>query len=464
MNYISSSLGSISGMTFERVAGLYENRTKTSKILFDRAKKVFAGGVNHNIRFFRPYPFFSKRAKGKYLIDVDENKYTDYWMGHWSLILGHSPRIIVRALSRQLDFGTLYGTANSVSLCLGEWIQKLMPSAENVRFSSTGSEATMYAVRLARAKTRKRKVAKAIGGWHGFNTTLMHTVNYPFHEEEGSGLLAEERKFIESLPFNDLDASIRILEGSLDDLACIILEPILAGAGCIPPEPGYLKGLQEFAQRRDIIFILDEIVTGFRLSPGGAALRYNLDPDLFTLGKIVGGGMPIGAVCGKKELLEQADFTAQDRKHTKCAIGGGTYSCNPLTMVAGLATIKYLEKNKNKLYQRINELGDRTRRGLTKIFTEGKIDVQVTGEGSLFLTHFLNDKVRRVKDALDAATSNQQQLYMYHMALMALHRIFFLPSKMGAISFAHSNSDITSLLQATQSIVDSGILSSTGWR
>jgi glutamate-1-semialdehyde 2,1-aminomutase len=444
-------------MTFERVAAMYGNSTKTSKILFDRAKKVFAGGVNHNIRFFRPYPFFAKRAKGKYLIDVDDNKYTDYWMGHWSLILGHSPRIIMSALSRQLDSGTLYGTANSVSLSLGELIQKIMPSAENVRFSSTGSEATMYAVRIARAKTRKRKVAKAIGGWHGFNTTLMHSVNYPFNEDEGLGLVAEEREFIESLPFNDLDASIRILEGSLDDLACIILEPILAGAGCIPPEPGYLKGLQEFAQRRDIIFILDEIVTGFRLSSGGAASRYN--PDLFTLGKIVGGGMPVGVVCGRKELLTLADFNALDRKSSKCAIGGGTYSCNPLTMIAGLTTIKYLEKNKNILYQRINELGERARSGLTKIFTEGKIDVQVTGEGSLFLTHFLNDKVRRIRDALDVATCDQQQLFKYHMALMALHRIFFLPSKMGAISFAHTDSDITRLLRATQSIVDSGILS-----
>jgi glutamate-1-semialdehyde 2,1-aminomutase len=448
-------------MTFERIAGLYEDRTKTSKVLFDRAKRVFAGGVNHNIRFFRPYPFFSQRAKGRYLIDVDENKYTDYWMGHWSLILGHSPRIVVRALSRQLNSGTLYGTANSVSLRLGELIQKLMPSAEHIRFSSTGSEATMYAVRLARARTRKRKVAKAIGGWHGFNTTLMHTVNYPFHEKEGSGLIAEERKFIESLPFNNLDASIRILEDSLDDLACIILEPILAGAGCITPEPGYLKGLQEFAQRKDIIFILDEIVTGFRLSSGGAALRYNLDPDLFTLGKIVGGGMPIGVVCGKKELLKLADFTVQGRKYSKCAIGGGTYSCNPLTMVAGFATIKYLEKTKDKLYLRINELGERARRGLTKIFMEGKIDVQVTGEGSLFLTHFLNEKVRRVKDALDAATSDQQKLFIYHLALISLHGIFFLPCKMGAISFVHTDSDITRLLRATQSIVDSGILSST---
>src|SRR5205823_4695550 len=170
----------------------YENKSQTSKKLFHNARNVFAGGINHNIRFFRPYPFFTKWAKGKNLYDVDDNEYTDYWMGHWSLILGHSPRPVVRALSHQIRNGTLYGTANSISLALGELIQKLMPGAENLRFSSTGSEATMYAVRLARAKSQRRVIAKIIGGWHGFNTTLMQSINYPFHEQEGVGLVAEE--------------------------------------------------------------------------------------------------------------------------------------------------------------------------------------------------------------------------------------------------------------------------------
>ena len=312
----------------------YENKTQTSKRLFDKATKVFAGGINHNIRFFKPYPFFSKSAKGKNLYDVDDNVYTDYWMGHWSLILGHSPRTVVKALSQQLRNGTLYGTANNISLKLGELIQKLMPLAENLRFSSTGSEAAMYAVRLARAKSRKRVIAKIIGGWHGFNTNLMQAVNYPFHEQEGLGLIAEEEQFVESLPFNDLDSSIKILESVIDDLACIIMEPILGGAGCVTPDIDYLKGLQEFAQKNDIILILDEIVTGFRLSIGGAAQKYNLTPDLFTLGKIVGGGMPIGIVCGKKEVMSLADPVLIKENHARCNIGGGTYSCNPMTMAS----------------------------------------------------------------------------------------------------------------------------------
>jgi glutamate-1-semialdehyde 2,1-aminomutase len=437
----------------------YENNTRISKMLFHKATKVFAGGINHNIRFFKPYPFFSKWARGKNLCDVDDNEYTDYWMGHWSLILGHSPPIVVNALSQQLRNGTLFGTANDISLELGELIQKLMPAAENLRFSSTGSEATTYAVRLARAKSHKRVIAKIIGGWHGFNSTLMKSVTYPFHIQEGAGLVVEEEQFVESLPFNDLDSSIKILETVIDDLACIIVEPILGGAGCITPDLGYLKGLQEFAQKNDVLLILDEIVTGFRLSIGGASQKYNLKPDIFTLGKIVGGGMPIGVVCGKKEIMSLADPVLAKEKEDRCNIGGGTYSCNPMTMAAGLATINYLNKNSDEVYQKINYLGAKARTGLDKLFKEAKINVQVTGEGSLFLTHFLNHKVRGIRNATDAAMSDLGLLLRYHMGLMSSHQIFFLPLKMGAISSVHTNTDITDLLEATQQLVNSGKLS-----
>jgi glutamate-1-semialdehyde 2,1-aminomutase len=436
----------------------YENRTQTSKKLFDRATKVFAGGINHNIRFFKPYPFFTKCAKGKNLYDADDNEYTDYWMGHWSLILGHSPRTVVMALSKQVRDGTLYGTANEISLKLGELIQKLMPTAENVRFSSTGSEAAMYAVRLARAKSRRRVIAKIIGGWHGYNTTLMQAVNYPFHEQEGLGLVGEEEQFVESIPFNDLDSSVKILKSVIDDLACIILEPILGGAGCITPDPEYLRGLQEFAQKYDVLLVLDEIVTGFRLSIGGAAQKYNLTPDLFTLGKIVGGGMPIGIVCGKEEIMSLANPVLVKENHARCNIGGGTFSCNPMTMAAGYATINYLHKNSDRVYEKINRLGSNARAGLAKIFTEAKIDVQITGEGSLFLTHFQNHKVRNIRNATDVAMSDQESLYKYHMGLMALHQIFFLPLKMGAISLVHTDKDITHLLDASRSLMESGSL------
>lgn len=432
----------------------YERRTGKSKRLYSRSTKVFPGGISHNIRYFEPYPFFVTSAKGRRLVDVDGNDYTDYWMGHWALILGHSPKPVADALVSQAKSGTLYGTVNPASVELAELIQELMPRAEMMRFSSTGSEATMYAVRLARAKTGRRVIAKAIGGWHGFNTTLMQSVNYPFEFEEGPGLVQDEGQFVESIPFNNLDASLKVLETVKDDLACIIIEPVLGGAGCITPIDGYLQGLQEFAKKNGCLFILDEIVTGFRLSLRGAASIFGLEPDLFTLGKIAGGGLPIGIVCGDKDIMSLADPVSRKDKDLRCAIGGGTFSANPLTMTAGLATLRFLKKNSG-VYKKIDTLGDQAKKGISKIFTDENIQATVTGTGSLFMPHFGKSDVR---DAIDVATANAETLHRYHLALMTDYRIFFLPGKMGAISFAHEDRDIKSLLQATDRICQSGLL------
>lgn len=429
----------------------YQSKTTKSRRLFSRSLKLFPGGISHNIRYFEPHPFFVTGAKGKHLRDADDNKYTDYWMGHWALILGHSPAPVANVLAKQVKNGTLYGVVNDASIELAESIQKIMPAAESMRFCSTGSEATMYAVRLARAKTGRRVIAKAIGGWHGFNTTLMQTVNYPFEAEEGPGLVQDEGQYVESIPFNDLERSLKVLENIKDDLACIIIEPFLGGAGCIPPAEGYLKGLEEFAKKNGALFILDEIVTGFRLSIGGAAKKYRLEPDLFTLGKICGGGMPIGVVCGNKEIMSLADPVSKRDKEARCAIGGGTFSANPATMVAGKATLDFLERNK-QAYNKIDRLGEMARKGLTKIFAESKIECQVTGTNSLFLTHFAKSSV---KNATDVATSDRELLAKYHLALMAEHGIFFLPTKMAAISYAHDESDIKKLLSATESLAES---------
>jgi glutamate-1-semialdehyde 2,1-aminomutase len=430
----------------------YKRKTPRSKRLYSRSEKVFPGGISHNIRYFEPYPFFVNAAKGRQLHDIDNNRYTDYWMGHWALILGHSPRPVADALAAQVRKGTLYGTVNDASVELAETIQKLMPRAEMMRFSTTGSEATMYAVRLARAKTGRRVIAKAIGGWHGFNTTLLQTVNYPFEAEEGPGLVQDEGQYVESIPFNNLEASLKVLETIKDDLACVIIEPVLGGAGCIPPADGYLQGLQEFAKKNGSLFILDEIVTGFRVSLHGAMSKYRLEPDLFTLGKICGGGLPIGIVCGDREVMSLADPVSIRDKEARCAIGGGTFSANPATMAAGLATLNFLKKN-SQVYRKIDRLGGAARKGLAKIFADARIPCQVTGLGSIFLTHFGKDSVQ---DASDVATSDKGILAKYHLALMD-HGIFFLPTKMGAFSYAHDDGDVRRLLIATEKIVESGL-------
>lgn len=379
-------------------------------------------------------------------------------MGHWALILGHSPNVVVKKLDRQIRQGTLYGTANDISVKLGETIKKSIPISELLRFCTTGSEATMYAIRIARAVTKKRIICKTIGGWHGFNTDLMQSVNYPFELDEGVGMTGSEGDFVESIPFNDLDRSIRLLESVKDDLACIIIEPLLGGGGCIPADINFLKGLEEYCKRNDILYILDEIVTGFRLNFGSVSSLYHLNPDMITLGKIVGGGLPIGVVCGKKEIMKVANPVENRNKEQLCYIGGGTFSSNPLTMTAGYATIDYISKNRQAVYNKINKLGDMARNGLKKLFSDYGLKTEVTGLGSLFLTHFLSNKVNEITNANDVALSDNDTLTKYHFSLMAKYGIFFLPHKMGAISLVHDVKDIQSLINATEKIIESDIL------
>lgn len=437
---------------------LYKKKTHNSKKFYNDSVKVFPGGISHNIRFFRPYPFFVNKAINKHLIDVDGNRYVDYWMGHWALILGHSPNVVVKKLDRQIRQGTLYGTANDISVRLGETIKKSIPISELLRFCTTGSEATMYAIRIARAVTKKRIICKTIGGWHGFNTDLMQSVNYPFELDEGVGMTGREGDFVESIPFNDLDRSIRLLESVKDDLACIIIEPLLGGGGCIPADINFLKGLEEYCKKNDILYILDEIVTGFRLNFGSVSSLYHLNPDMITLGKIVGGGLPIGVVCGKKEIMKVANPVENRNKEQLCYIGGGTFSSNPLTMTAGYATIDYISKNRQTVYNKINKLGDIARNGLKRLFSDYGLKTEVTGLGSLFLTHFLSNKVNEITNANDVALSDNDTLTKYHFSLMAKYGIFFLPHKMGAISIVHDVKDIQSLINATEKIIESDIL------
>jgi glutamate-1-semialdehyde 2,1-aminomutase len=437
---------------------LYKKKTHNSRKFYNDSVKIFPGGISHNIRFFRPYPFFVNKATDKHLIDVDGNRYVDYWMGHWALILGHSPNVVVKKLDRQIRQGTLYGTANDISVKLGETIKKSIPISELLRFCTTGSEATMYAIRIARAVTKKRIICKTIGGWHGFNTDLMQSVNYPFELDEGVGMTGREGDFVESIPFNDLDRSIRLLESVKDDLACIIIEPLLGGGGCIPADINFLKGLEEYCKRNDILYILDEIVTGFRLNFGSVSSLYHLNPDMITLGKIVGGGLPIGVVCGKKEIMKVANPVENRNKEQLCYIGGGTFSSNPLTMTAGYATIDYISKNRQAVYNKINKLGDMARNGLKKLFSDYGLKTEVTGLGSLFLTHFLSNKVNEITNANDVALSDNDMLTKYHFSLMAKYGIFFLPQKMGAISLVHNVKDIRILINATEKIIESDIL------
>ncbi len=421
----------------------YKKKTKGTAKLFDKSLKFHVNGVSHNIRFFEPYPFVVKSSSGKNLVDVDNNKYTDYWMGHWSLILGHGPKPVKDAVKKQIEKSWMYGTVNEQTVKLSELISKAVPVAEKIRYVTSGTEATMYAVRLARSVTGKNIIAKIDGGWHGYTSDLLKSVNWPFTESESTGVVNEEK--IVSIPFNDLEKSLEILKKISNDLAGIIIEPVLGGGGCIPANADYLKGVQEFCKKNNSLFILDEIVTGFRFRFGCLYPTMNLDPDIVTLGKIVGGGMPIGVMCGKKEIMNYSN-TKGKKKTERSYIGGGTFSANPMSMTSGFATLSELKSGKT-IYSKINSLGDFVRKELTKTF-DGK--VIVTGKGSLFMTHFVKDGITEVINSAQAAKCDTSLLNKYHFKMIAHDGIFFLPGKLGAISNAHTKEDIKKMINATE--------------
>ena len=421
----------------------YKKKTKTSAKIFTKSLKLHVNGVSHNIRFYEPYPFVVKSSSGKNLTDVDDNKYTDYWMGHWSLILGHGPKNVKESLKKQIEKSWMYGTVNEQTVKLSELISKAVPVAEKIRYVTSGTEATMYAVRLARSVTGRKIIAKIDGGWHGYTSDLLKSVNWPFSESESSGVVNEEK--IISIPYNDLEKSLKILKKHAKNLAGVIIEPVLGGGGCIPATKEYLKGIQEFVHKNKSLFILDEIVTGFRFRYGCLYPTMKLDPDIVTLGKIVGGGMAIGVMCGKKEIMEYADTTGK-KKSERSYVGGGTFSANPASMTSGYATLSHL-KSKKSVYSKINSLGEFARKEIGKTF-DGK--VTVTGKGSLFMTHFLKNGITEVTNSGQAAKCDSAMLAKYHFKMIAHDGIFFLPGKLGAISDAHSKDDIKKMITASE--------------
>ena len=422
----------------------YIRKTRRSAEMFAESAKLHVRGVSHNIRYYEPYPFVVRSSSGSQLLDVDGNSYTDYWMGHWSLVLGHRPRSIAQALHEQIDYGWMYGTVNQQTLKLSKLIADSVPAAEKIRYTASGTEATMYAARLARSHTGRNVVAKIDGGWHGYASDLLKSVNWPFDGSESTGLVGDER--IVSVPYNDLEGTVGILAEHRDDLAGIIVEPVLGGGGCIPATGEYLAGVQEFVHGCDSLFILDEIVTGFRFRYGCLYPTMSLDPDVVTLGKIVGGGMPIGVICGTEEVMSNADDTRLERSY----VGGGTFSANPASMIAGSSTLAYLKNNDGVIYPKINGMGHRAREGLAGAFGDKAV---VSGAGSLFMVHFARSGSplrTEITNATQAAMCDRGLLYKYNLKMIAQDGIFVLPGKLGAISGEHDVSDVDKMIGSAE--------------
>jgi len=431
----------------------YESKTRGSKKISDRARKVTPGGLSHDSRFHAPYPIFMTRAKGSKVWDVDGNVYHDLWMAHYDAILGHAPKEVTEPLKALMDDGLHIGLAMEHEVRLAELVTQMMPAVEQVRFCTSGTEATMYAVRLARGFTGRNVILKMTGGWHGANTDLMVDVRPPeYIGPECKGLLPELNRYTRSVQLNDIEGTLKVMDEVGKDLAGIIMEPAMGSIGFIRAEPEYLKMVREETQRRGALLIFDEVITGFRLALGGAQERFGVKPDLTTMGKVLGGGMAVGAVGGRADVMEMSSISRAGGKMDKVVIGGGTYSCNPLSMTAGHITLSTLKARKDEIYPAIEEANSRFCTGVRGAFEAVGLPVFVNAMGSLNEIHFLKEKGLPVRNMADVLKNTHKPKQTELAVRLRNHGVFMFHG--GAISLAHGKDDIDAMIAAHQKVAE----------
>jgi len=426
----------------------YRLLTPTSESLHQKALGLFPGGVSHNIRGFSPHPVYPTRASGARITDADGRTYIDLWMGHYSLILGHAFPDVAQELTSALQLGWHWGMPSEAQVELAKRLRQTVPSMEEMRFCTTGTEATMYAVRLARGFTRKPWVLKVAGGWHGASTDLSFAVRAPFAGAEGPGLRSPEEQGVDLLWFNDIEASLRVVESHRGQIAGIIVEPVLGSGGFLPARPDYLRFLRQICDREGAVLIFDEIITGFRFRYGTLAEEYGVRPDLTALGKIVGGGLPIGVYGGRREILETANPLAAKGPDRPVLVGGGTFSCNPLAMTAALATLRALETRGESWYSGLGQRGEALRKGIEERFAAAGVPAVCTGKGSLFMTHLLRGEDREIDSPAGLAAKTRPAIRDRELRIALLNRGVFAVQGGGALSEAHREPEIAEILGA----------------
>ena len=378
-------------MSLEREQNEYVGKTRRSRALYEEAVSVMPGGNSRTTTFFDPYPFYIERAQGAHVWDADGNDRIDFNGNYTSLILGHAPEPVIRAVQQAAERGLSFPGPSESEIGLAAELTRRVPSLETVRFTNSGTEATMNAVRVARAFTGRAKIAKFEGAYHGTHDWVLVSVAPPVKAAgsrtnprplaSSEGIPPAVLKHVVVLPWNDAEACERILEKEGPSIAGLLVDPLLGIGGILPPLPGFLERLREITARHGIVLIFDEVIS-FRVARGGAQERFNVRPDLTTLGKIIGGGLPVGAFGGRADIMGAYD----PRKGGARISHGGTFNANPLTMAAGLATLQALTP---EAFARLDALGDRLRGGTTRLLEATRRKGQVTGVGSLFCLHWV---------------------------------------------------------------------------
>ena len=369
----------------QSVLDTYRALHPKSATLAERARQVIPGGVTHDSRHMKPFAVYMDRAQGSRKWDVDGHEYVDYWMGHGALFLGHCHPAVVQAIQAQAARGTHLGASHELEVRWAELIGKLVPSAEMVRFTMSGTEATHLALRLARAFTGRTRVVKFQGHFHGWHDGVVPGVAPPYDVPYSAGVPAAVMDQVLLCPPNDIKAVDGLLQRG--DVAAVILEPAGGGSGTIPTIPGYLQELRDLTQRHGVVLIFDEVLTGFRYAPGGAQAYFGVTPDMTTLAKIVAGGLPGAAVVGRKPLMEMMAHRGDPTwDRTERVAQNGTFNSNPVGAAAAIATLELVADG--ALHARANKLGDELRTGLNDVMKKAGIPGCTFGEASIFHVSF----------------------------------------------------------------------------
>lgn len=442
-------------VTEERVEQVLPRReppsATNSERLYQRAQSVLPAGVSSNMRAigFEPSPIFMKSGRGSRLVDVDDREYIDYLLAYGCLILGHSHERIREAVTKQLNSGFHFATTTELEIEVAENLQSIVPCAEQVRFCVTGTEATMDALRLARAATGKDKIIKFEGHYHGGHDYGLISYGAPAGLETkparvpAAGVPDEITKNVILVPWNNPKLLEKTIRRHREEIAAIITEPIMADSGVILPEEGYLKFLREISTANEILLIFDEVITGFRVALGGAQEYYGVTPDLATYSKALGGGFPIAAICGKKEYMQLIGPGK--------VFHGGTFNAHPISLTATSVVIDELKRNAEETYERMYRLGEKLRNGLAEIGQKHGWKLIAQGLGPMFQIFFTDlKKVRTYRDTLKCDFN----AFKYFTLEMIKRGVYIHPSgfERWTLSTAHTEEDVRRTLAIAEDI------------
>jgi glutamate-1-semialdehyde 2,1-aminomutase len=437
----------------------YISRTRKSKQMYEEARQYLAGGVPGGARYRRPYPLYLKEARGSRLWDVDGNEYIDILMGAGPAILGHSPPAVMDAVKAHLDRGTVMQVTGEYAVALAKKIAQHMPGMELLRFVNSGSEAVHIALRAARAYTGREKYAKFEGGYNGqMDNVLVSGSVYggpeerPESQPSSAGIPQCILDDTIVLPWNNAEAAVSLIKEHARELSAVLIDP--SGGiflGGMPPERAFVQALREATQKEGIMLVFDEVITGFRMGLSGGYSLSGVVPDLRALGKIIGGGFPVGAYGGRRDIMEAVvappeSAAARDAAGQKI-FSSGTYSGNPISMVAGLATIAELEKP--GFYQRIDGHAQRIRSGLAKMAVDIGLAAQVIGAGSLFSVLFSDRPMKNLRDVL---ASNRETAGAFYTGLV-VNGVYIPEHHFAFMSGAHTDADVDQILAVSETVL-----------